>query len=61
MLEVVIAASLIAVAFAAFGRRQETSPLISLDTTETDLPCPWCMGPTADTDKTCNTCGQDFG
>lgn len=61
MFEVVIAASLIAVVFAAFGRRQQISPPISLDTTETDLPCPWCKGPTADTDNACITCGQDFG
>jgi hypothetical protein len=26
-----------------------------------DLPCPWCGGPTAETDTECVTCGQHFG
>ncbi len=27
----------------------------------TDLPCPWCRGATAETDRACRTCGQNFG
>jgi hypothetical protein len=26
-----------------------------------DLPCPWCLSPTAETDRCCPTCGQPFG
>lgn len=26
-----------------------------------DLPCPWCQGPTRETDSSCSSCGQPFG
>ena len=26
-----------------------------------DLPCPWCLAPTAETDRRCPSCGQRFG
>ncbi len=61
MFEVLIAASLIAVVIAAFGRGQETSPPFTSDGKETDLPCPWCLGPTDEADNACITCGQRFG
>lgn len=61
MFELVIAASLIAVVFATVGRSKQASLPVGLDASEIDLPCPWCMGPTSDTDTACNTCGQHFG
>ena len=61
MFEVLIAASLVAVVMVALGRRQETSPPLASDGKETDLPCPWCLGPTDEADHACMTCGQSFG
>lgn len=26
-----------------------------------DLPCPWCYGPTDETDSHCGGCGRRFG
>ncbi len=26
-----------------------------------DLPCPWCLAPTDESDVSCPSCGQDFG
>ncbi|MCI0424489.1 MAG: hypothetical protein L0Z49_00645 [Actinobacteria bacterium] len=26
-----------------------------------DLPCPWCYGPTDETDRRCRGCGRHFG
>jgi hypothetical protein len=26
-----------------------------------DLPCPWCHGPTAESDPRCPSCGRRFG
>ncbi len=26
-----------------------------------DLPCPWCLAPTLETDSRCPNCGQRFG
>lgn len=26
-----------------------------------DLPCPWCGGPTTESDRSCFSCGQNFG
>jgi hypothetical protein len=26
-----------------------------------DLPCPWCYGPTDETDVRCRGCGRKFG
>ncbi len=27
----------------------------------TDFPCPWCHGPTAESDRSCPTCNRVFG
>lgn len=61
MFEVLVAASLVAAAFAIAGRGRRASTTIPLDDAETDLPCPWCLGPTAESDIACFTCGQTFG
>lgn len=29
--------------------------------TDSDLPCPWCHGPTTDVDTRCPSCGHRFG
>ncbi len=26
-----------------------------------DLPCPWCLAPTGESDERCPACGQKFG
>lgn len=31
------------------------------DSRTSDLPCPWCLAPTAETDVRCPSCGQRFG
>lgn len=26
-----------------------------------DLPCPWCLAPTSESDSACPSCGRSFG
>ncbi|MDX1690209.1 MAG: hypothetical protein R3290_04200 [Acidimicrobiia bacterium] len=35
--------------------------LVDDDRVESDLPCPWCEGPTNEDDVACPSCGQTFG
>ncbi len=67
MLEMALAALLVAVALFAVGGRAGTS---SGRPTEvglgpsgdgTDLPCPWCRAQTNESDHHCPSCGQRFG
>ena len=43
-----------------FGRPriQDSSTTLGL---EDDLPCPWCFAPTSEQDRTCPSCGRQFG
>ncbi len=33
----------------------------AVDDDALDLPCPWCLAPTDESDVSCPSCGQDFG
>ena len=35
--------------------------LVGDEFVESDLPCPWCNGPTVEDDITCPSCGKRFG
>jgi hypothetical protein len=70
MVEAIVAGALIAGGMAALSRRQPT-PMrgrapsafapITVSEASPDLPCPWCMAATAETDDHCPSCRQPFG
>ncbi|MGD2051917.1 MAG: hypothetical protein PVI35_05510 [Acidimicrobiia bacterium] len=35
--------------------------LVEDDETRPDLPCPWCLAPTDESDVSCPSCGEHFG
>ena len=41
-----------------FDLIDEAVPITAL---VTDLPCPWCLAPTAESDSRCPGCGHRFG
>ncbi len=67
MLELIVAISLISGALLAsrlsgrsgFEADGDSQQLIDLS--ESDLPCPWCYGPTSLDDDRCPNCDQRFG
>lgn len=70
MFEFAIASMFIAVAFVAVGTasRPATSGIVTevlllneMEEALIDLPCPWCLAQTHESDKNCPTCGQPFG
>jgi hypothetical protein len=70
MVEAIVAGALIAGGMAVLNRRQPTlsrgqarSAFTPIKVAETspDLPCPWCMAATAETDDHCPSCRQPFG
>jgi hypothetical protein len=70
MVEAIVAGAIIAGGMAALSRRQPhpsphsmRSAFSPIDVAETapDLPCPWCMASTAETDRHCPSCHQPFG
>ncbi len=70
MLEFAIASVFIAVAFIAVGTSSrpmmranvtEVSPVLGVEESLTDLPCPWCLAQTREDDRNCPSCGQPFG
>lgn len=69
MLEVLVAATAVTGLFAlAKGMRANESyrvdrslVLRGREERGDDLPCPWCYGPTDETDTRCTGCGQLFG
>lgn len=70
MLEIAIASVFIAVAFVAVGTSSrpvmsatatEVLPVLGMEESLTDLPCPWCLSQTREEDPHCPACGQPFG
>lgn len=69
MLEALVAATattgLFALAKGLRGQKQYSVNTAMLMTSREDrgddLPCPWCYGPTLETDERCQGCGQAFG
>jgi hypothetical protein len=67
MLEMALAALLVAVALFAVGGRAVTSSesteriAVSTRGDGADLPCPWCRSQTSESDHHCPSCGQKFG
>lgn len=75
MLEIAVAVVLVAGALVALGARRETAGglaggrgtagvgpgALHLPDETPDLPCPWCLAPTAEDDPCCPSCGQRFG
>lgn len=67
MLELIVAGSLVVAIFAATSRsrslRTDSPPKDEsvIADSEVDLPCPWCLAPTAENDQRCPSCGQRFG
>jgi hypothetical protein len=67
MLEMALAALLVAVALFAVGGRaaasSESPERIAFGTRGdgADLPCPWCRAQTSESDHHCPSCGQRFG
>lgn len=42
-------------------RIDPTLIVVARDDRGEDLPCPWCYGPTQETDPRCPGCGRSFG
>jgi len=61
MLETVIVVSLFAALLLAGGGTTNTALDLRVSDTTEDLPCPWCLAPTQETDDACTACGQEFG
>lgn len=69
MLEALLAATattgLFALAKGVRGARHhpggDAVVVIPRDDRGDDLPCPWCYGPTRETDTRCSGCGRSFG
>jgi hypothetical protein len=43
-----------------FGLSRVREPAQTLDLNQ-DLPCPWCLSPTGEHDRSCPSCGRTFG
>ena len=69
MVEVIVTGALVAGGAAILGRRQLQTPRISGvpgagsrgGEAPSDLPCPWCMAATNESDSHCPSCHQPFG
>jgi len=70
MLEIAIVSVFVGIALVAVGRSTHpgvtahamtAATVFAPDDVATDLPCPWCLGPTHEDDRSCPSCGQPFG
>lgn len=60
MIELVLA-GLIITALIGFATRLHPERPPQSSATECDLPCPWCLASTDETDTSCRSCGRAFG
>jgi hypothetical protein len=42
-------------------QRDRTALSAAAELPDADLPCPWCLAQTEETDSACPSCGQAFG
>ncbi len=61
MLETVIVISLFAALLLAGSTSNDTALDLQVSDGPADLPCPWCLAPTQESDAYCSACGQEFG
>ncbi len=61
MLELVLAGIIITALIGFASRLRLERPPVESSAPECDLPCPWCLASTAETDSSCRSCGRAFG